>query len=137
MDVLRRLGKPHLLSAGLLFLAFFMISRTTAESVAEVDLVLVLAMDVSSSVDASEYHLQNKGLARAFASPEVIALIQSCRLGRIAVMVVQWSGRGFQSTVVPWSIVSDKATADRVARAISAAPRRSAPDRSCDGIPSY
>lgn len=90
----------------------------------QVDLALILAVDVSSSVDNSEYHLQNQGLARAFASREVITLIRQCRLGRIAVMIVQWSSPRFQSAVVPWTIVSDAASADRVARAILTAPRQ-------------
>lgn len=100
-------------------------TKATPENT-QVDLALILAVDVSDSVDNSEYHLQIQGLARAFASREVIALIRQCRLGRIAVMMVQWSGRRLQSAVVPWTIVSDEATAYRVARAISAAPRQSA-----------
>jgi len=98
---------------------------TFAQKNAEVDLALILAVDVSYSVDNSEYRLQMQGLARAFASRDVVALIRRCRFGRIAVMVVEWSGRRSQSIVVPWTIVSDAAAAQRVARAISAAPRRS------------
>ena len=100
-------------------------TKATQESTS-VDLALILAVDVSASVDDSEYHLQNTGLATAFASPDVIGLIRQCQFGRIAVMIVQWSSRQSQSVVVPWTIVSDEATADRVARAISAAPRQSA-----------
>ena len=81
---------------------------------------------MSSSVNNSEYNLQMQGLANAFASREVVALIKRCRLGRIAVMLVEWSGRRLQSVIVPWTIVGDVVTANGVARAISAAPRQSA-----------
>ena len=108
-------------------------TKATPENT-RVDLALILAVDVSYSVDNSEYHLQNQGLARAFASREVIASIRQCPWGRIAVMFVQWSGRRLQSTVVPWTIVSDEATAYRVARAISAAPRQSAGQTSISAL---
>ncbi len=103
------------------------ISETKAKpGKTQVDLALILAVDVSASVDEVEYHLQNQGLARAITSREAITLIQQCHFGRIAIMVVQWSSRQSQSVVVPWTIVSDEATAYPVARAISAAPRQSA-----------
>ena len=100
-------------------------TKATSEHT-QVDLALILAVDVSASVDQAEYHLQNQGLAKAITSPEAIRLIRRCHFGRIAVMIVQWSSRQSQSVVVPWTIVSDEATADRVARAVSAAPRQSA-----------
>ena len=106
--------------------ALFRAETQASPEITQVDLALILAVDVSASVDEAEYHLQNQGLARAITNPEAIKLIRQCHFGRIAVMIVQWSSRQSQSVVVPWTIVSDEATADRVARAISAAPRRSA-----------
>ncbi|MEE9590268.1 MAG: DUF1194 domain-containing protein [Hyphomicrobiaceae bacterium] len=103
----------------------WVLTQTTfAQKKVEVDLALILAVDVSYSVNNAEYRLQMQGLSRAFASQEVIALIRRCQFGRIAVMVVEWSGRRSQSIVVPWTIVSDAAAAQRVAQAISSAPRR-------------
>lgn len=96
---------------------------TFAQKKTEVDLALVLAVDVSHSVDPTEFNLQMQGLAQAFASPEVITAIEQGLLGRIAVMVVEWSGLKDQRVAVPWTIVSNAVSAHRMAGAISAAPR--------------
>ena len=87
---------------------------------------MFLAVDCSYSVNSSEYKLQMQGLARAFASREVVAAIGQGSLGRIAVMVVQWSGSRIQQDVVPWTIVDGAAAANRVAGLISSAPRLTA-----------
>ena len=58
----------------------------------DVDLLLVIALDVSGSVDGREFHLQREGFARALASPQVVEAIASGVNGSIAVTVVQWSG---------------------------------------------
>lgn len=65
---------------------------------------LLLAIDVSSSIDPGEYRLQVDGLADALTDPEVIdALV----LGQSAVAVVQWSGVGDQVVVLPWTRMRD------------------------------
>ena len=56
-----------------------------------VDLELVLAIDVSSSVDEEEYQLQMRGVAAAFRHPDVIAAIEATGGNGIAVAMVQWS----------------------------------------------
>ena len=71
----------------------------------QVDLVLVLALDVSSSVDAREYDLQQRGLADAFRHAKVLDAILSGPHRRIAVSVVQWAGGGEQSVSIPWTMV--------------------------------
>ena len=88
-----------------------------------VDIEMVLAVDISSSVDDSEYELQMKGLAEAFRHPEVIAAVDSLSSGGIAMAVVQWSGTWAQSIVVDWRQVSDVESATRFADLVSAAPR--------------
>ncbi|THD82400.1 DUF1194 domain-containing protein [Aliigemmobacter aestuarii] len=60
---------------------------------------LLLAIDVSGSIDAGEYALQVQGLAAALEDPEVAEILQR---GQVALSVVQWSGTGLQSLVVPW-----------------------------------
>jgi hypothetical protein len=104
---------------------YFAAKTRAAPEIVRVDLALILAIDVSASVESSEYHAQNEGLAKALASQEVINQIRQCPLGRIAVMVVQWSGWRRQGTVVPWTVVRDETTAADVARAITTAPRQS------------
>jgi len=71
-----------------------------------VDLELVLAVDVSRSMDFEEQELQRDGYAAAFRHPEVLAAIASGPHGRIAVTYVEWAGPGIQSVVVPWTIVA-------------------------------
>jgi len=92
----------------------------------DVDIALVLAVDCSYSVDASEFRLQMDGLAAAFQSEEVIAAIRSGPLGRVAVTVFQWAGPGSQAVVVPWTTLESRADALRLAGELARAPRLSA-----------
>ena len=69
----------------------------------DVDLELVLAVDVSRSMDYDEQRLQRDGYAAAFRHPEVIAAISSGALGKIAVTYVEWAGPFYQIIVVPWT----------------------------------
>jgi hypothetical protein len=83
-----------------------------------VDLELVLAADISDSMDEEEAALQRSGFANAIRHPEVIAAIQGGALGRIAVTYVEWAGEHIQRTVVDWHEISDAASAGAFARAI-------------------
>ena len=113
----------HALLIILFPMSWLLAPPTFARKKIEVDLALVLAVDCSYSVDNTEFNLQMQGLARAFASQEVIAAIEQGPLGRIAVMVVEWSGMRAQRVVVPWKIVGNAVSARRLAVAISVAPR--------------
>ena len=70
-----------------------------------VDLLLVLAADVSRSVDGPKYQLQREGYATAMADPRVLNAIKSGLNGRIAVSFVEWSGVGSQQVVVDWMLI--------------------------------
>jgi hypothetical protein len=87
-----------------------------------VDLELVLAVDVSRSMDPDELGLQRQGYASAFRHPDVIQAIASGARGRIAVTYVEWAGPAFQATIVPWTLVSGKDEAEAFATRIEAAP---------------
>lgn len=87
-----------------------------------VDLELVLAVDVSRSMDVDEQALQRAGYVAAFRDREVLRAIRSGPLGRIAVAYVEWAGTGLQRVVMPWTLVEDAASGERVARALDAAP---------------
>lgn len=89
----------------------------------EVDLELVLAVDVSRSIDDEEFALQRQGYAQAFSHPSVIHAIQSGPHGRIAVAFVEWSGADFQKLVVPWTVVSDAESGALFGEAVQRAPR--------------
>jgi hypothetical protein len=72
----------------------------------DVDLELVLAVDVSRSMDFEEQRLQRQGYVAAFRHPEVIQAIESGATGRIAVIYLEWSGPAYQTVIVPWTILS-------------------------------
>ena len=68
-----------------------------------VDLELVLAVDISSSVDLEEAALVRQGFVRALRHPDVVAAIERSPLGRIAVTYVEWGSERYQRTRVDWS----------------------------------
>jgi hypothetical protein len=70
-----------------------------------VDLLLVLAADVSRSVDARKFQLQREGYAAALSDPRVLNAIKSGTHGRIAVCLVEWSGVGSQKVVIDWTLI--------------------------------
>lgn len=88
-----------------------------------VDLKLVLAMDVSGSMDNEELWLERAGTAAAFLDPDVIKAIQGGALGRVAVSMLDFSSPGFGKTVIGWRIIRDRAGAAALARRILALPR--------------
>jgi len=73
----------------------------------QVDLLLVISLDVSASVDANDYHLMRQGLANAIASPEVALAISQGQHHAIAIAVVQWSGFIEKKVKVPWTRISN------------------------------
>jgi hypothetical protein len=89
----------------------------------EVDLELVLAVDVSTSIDENEFALQRDGYARAFMNPDIIAAIRSGAHGRIAVTYVEWAAAESQKQVIPWTVLSDAESGTLFAEEIMAAPR--------------
>ena len=76
-----------------------------------VDLLLVLAADISRSVDEVKFQLQRSGYAAAFSDSRVIEAIRSGPNGRIAVELVEWSGPLSQNIVIDWMVISDDKTA--------------------------
>jgi hypothetical protein len=88
------------------------------------DLVLVLMVDTSGSVNQRRFELQRRGYADAFRSNQVLNAIRGLSTGSIAVIMVQWTGPGMQSLAVPLTLIKDEASANAFADAIEAAPRR-------------
>lgn len=82
----------------------------------EVDLQLLLAIDVSGSVDNDEAKLQRQGYIDAFADERILRAIGSGPKGRIAVAYFEWSDSSYQRLVVDWTIVSDRASAEAFTR---------------------
>ena len=92
-----------------------------------VDLELVLAVDVSGSIDAKEAQLQRQGYVEAIANPDVVRAIKSGVLGRIAVSYFEWAGDGWQIPIVDWTLISGRKTAERFAIKLAAAPLSAGP----------
>jgi len=88
------------------------------------DLVLILALDVSASVDDREFELQKLGLANAFRHPDVLEAIVGGATKQIVVAAVQWSGKNQQSIEIPWTIVKGRRSADHVSAAFMSMKRR-------------
>ncbi len=96
--------------------------RVNAASV-PVELELVLAVDVSSSVDEGEFELQMQGIAAAFRHPGVQAAIHQAGDRGIAVALIQWSEFVHQRMTVDWTLVRDKADGAALAEDIATAGR--------------
>ena len=76
-----------------------------------VDLLLVLAADVSRSVDHAKFQLQREGYAAAISDPRVLAAISSGRHRRIAICFIEWSGASAQQLVIDWTLIGDESSA--------------------------
>ena len=109
-------------AAAAILLSLFIAAAPPAYAV-DVDLAVVLAADVSRSIDDGEFELQRKGYAAALNDPRVLAAIQHGRNKAIAVSFVEWSGDDEQSVVVDWSVIRDEEGSGGVAARILAAPR--------------
>jgi len=88
----------------------------------DVDLELVLAVDVSRSMDAAEQELQKAGYIAALQHPEVIAAIGSGFLGRIAATYVEWAGPGSQAIVLGWTLIDGAESAKAFAAGLAVRP---------------
>jgi len=94
-----------------------------ARAAEQVDLLLVLAMDVSRSMDQAKFQLQRQGYAAAISDPQVLHAIDSGPHQKIAICFVDWSGPFEQKLVIDWSIIDGPAAAARFADRIVEAPR--------------
>ncbi|NQV99012.1 MAG: DUF1194 domain-containing protein [Rhodospirillales bacterium] len=87
-----------------------------------VDLELVLAVDVSGSMDEDEHLLQRQGYVEAFRHPGVVEVIRSGFYGRIAVTYFEWAGASGQVITVPWTEISDAPSASAFADYLASQP---------------
>jgi hypothetical protein len=90
------------------------------------DVALVLVSDVSRSIDDSEFELEKRGYAAAFADPQVLTAITSGPRGGILAAYVEFSGEEAVNTVVGWTFLHDAASVQSFAQTVRAAPRSSA-----------
>jgi len=99
------------------------LAPTAALAGEDVDLVLVLAADVSRSIDAAKFQLQRDGYVAAVSDPHVLDTIRSGRYGRIGLCFVEWSGAEAQHVVIDWMAVGDAASAKDFGDRLVEAPR--------------
>ena len=99
-----------------------------------VDIELVLAVDVSGSVDWQEAGLQREGYVAVIKSPEFVAAIGSGILGKIAMTYVEWAGEGYQTKVIDWRMVEDQASAEAFAASLLKSPIDTGPWTSISDI---
>src|ERR1041384_6538696 len=104
----------------------------TANSV-EVDVELVLAVDISYSMDRDELALQRDGYIEAINSPEFLNALKGGMHGRVAITYVEWAGASEQRILVPWRLIDGPATAAAVTAEIGRAPIRRAYRTSISG----
>lgn len=102
----------------------FLLALMASPAHAGCRLALVLALDVSASVDADEYGLQTGGMARALTSPQVSGILLSDPANPVAIAVFVWSGPRDQALVADWTLVTDAGTLSGLADRIARYPRR-------------
>jgi hypothetical protein len=90
-----------------------------------VDVAVVMAVDVSGSVDPVEAREQRDGYVEAMIDPIVVRAIQANMLGRIAVAYIEWSGSGDQRTLIGWTLIDGPESAHRFSAALAEQPMSS------------
>ncbi|PTW62512.1 uncharacterized protein DUF1194 [Breoghania corrubedonensis] len=90
----------------------------------EVDVELVLAVDISQSMDEEEQQVQRRGYVEAITSSEVMEAIRIGPTGRIAVTYIEWGGIGEQYVVADWQVIDGPETAMSFASKIAESPLR-------------
>ena len=113
------------LTVGAVFLSFVVAPRPLGAPGAPVavDAAVVLAADVSRSIDEGEFVLERRGYAEAIESQRLLDAISTGPHGAIALSYVEWAGEGEQKVVVDWMVIRNQADARAFAAALAAAPR--------------
>ncbi len=105
-----------------LVLALLAALPARADNAEAVDLELVLAIDVSGSVDEEEAALQRRGYLTALVDPQVLQAIAGGEKRKIGITYIEWAGYHYQRIVVDWALISDKASAERFVSRIAEVP---------------
>jgi hypothetical protein len=115
-----RMKRRHLMGAAASAALAPLAARRASADPIDVDLRLVLAVDVSRSVDAEEYELQKDGYARALTDQRIIDAVTSGPLRRIGLCYVEWAGPQMQRTPIDWTLLDSKETCERMSAKIAA-----------------
>ena len=106
----------------LLGIALALVSPS-ARAAEPVDMLLVLAADVSRSVTDPKFRLQREGAAAAITHPDVVRAITSGPHRRIAVCFIEWASANMQNVVIDWMVIGDGASARRFGDRLIETPR--------------
>jgi Protein of unknown function (DUF1194) len=107
------------------------------EATASVDVELILAVDVSYSMDMDELAIQREGYAQAIVSKEFMQALKTGPNGKIAVTYFEWAASTDQKIIIPWRVIDGPETADAVANEIMKTPIRRASRTSISGAISF
>ena len=107
--------------------------RADKEATPSVDVELVLAVDVSYSMDMDELAIQREGYAQAIISKEFLQALKSGPNGKISVTYFEWAASSDQKIIIPWRLIDGPETADAVANEIMKTPIRRASRTSISG----
>lgn len=108
-------------------------ARVTEDSRPGVDVELILAVDVSYSMDMDELAIQREGYAQAIVSKEFLQALKSGPSGKISVTYFEWAASSDQKIIIPWRVIDGPETADAVAAEIMQTPIRRASRTSISG----
>jgi hypothetical protein len=103
------------------------------DSAPSVDVELVLAVDVSYSMDMDELAIQREGYAQAIVSKEFLQALKSLPNGKISITYFEWAATSDQKIIIPWRVIDGPETADAVADEILKTPIRRASRTSISG----
>ena len=103
------------------------------ESAPTVDVELVIAVDVSYSMDMDELAVQREGYAQAIVSKEFLQALKSLPNGKISVTYFEWAASSDQKIIIPWRVIDGPETADAVSDEIMKTPIRRASRTSISG----
>ena len=99
----------------------------------DVDVELVLAVDISYSMDPEEQRLQREGYINAITSPEFLRAVSSGAYGKIVIAYTQWASDHDQEVILPWTVIDGAETARAAADRLEEAPYRRARRTSVSG----
>jgi uncharacterized protein DUF1194 len=103
------------------------------EDTASVDIELILAVDVSYSMDMDELAVQREGYAQALVSKDFLQALKAGPTGKIAITYFEWAASSDQKIIIPWRVIDGPETADAVAAEIMRTPVRRASRTSISG----
>ena len=136
LDLLRRpvsIGCAFALSLTIAAAAPTLRLADKSPSAIAVDVELVLAVDVSYSMDPDEQALQREGYVQALTSREFMQALREGANGKIAITYFEWAGQFDQKIIMPWRLIEGPESADAVAAEIARAPYRRASRTSISG----